>query len=1115
MLDKKELKRLAGDVTYKRGQELYRMNEIEEFTVSSDEGSRKDYILAVVHGSGRKRYQVNLTYSYEEEELVDYDCECPAYNHYTGLCKHCVAAALEYIDRLEIRMAIQQYMNVLSQNIKKGRPAVRTASGYAPASNREPGTTPSMKALLGNRILQRSLPVTQREICGKVSLEPSLYVQNGDWKLDFHIGVSRKYVLKDIFTFTRLLEAHQAYAYGQKLNFVHDISAFSEDSVPIVNFLRSWVRNNQERYVQNVYYYYGYGERFPKLRQIKLSAAELESFLELMEDREFTAYVGNQNETIWKMCPEKLRQKVVIRGKAQGAEVSINFVPGVFTGTALFYFQEGRVYRVDRQEIEPVMDFMKCLNDLPGRKAYIEKIDIPAFCRELLPSLEKHFDCVYENFVKEKYGIEEVCFEIYLDAPQRDFITCRLKAVYGNKKYDVYGKQGGEIYRDLVKEMETGSKVGGYFNAYDEDNACMALAEDEDMLYELLTRGIAEFQGLGEVYLSDALKRIRINPAPRAALGISLSGDLLELTMTSEDVSMEQLQEILSRYDRKKKYYRLKTGEFIDMNGESIGALLELKGGLCLTDAQIREGKALLPKYRALYVDVESREWEALPIKKNGGFKALVRNMKTVEDNDFEVPQSLEKILREYQKKGFLWLKTLKHNGFGGILADDMGLGKTLQVIAFFLSEMEMEKGARGPSLVVCPASLVYNWKSEFDRFAPALCVKTVTGTGAERKALLSSVGEGEILITSYDLLRRDIREYENMTFACQVVDEAHYIKNHNTQAAKAVKEIRAGFRLALTGTPIENRLSELWSIFDFLMPGFLYEYQRFKNEFEFPIVHGGEEAAARRLQKMIRPFILRRLKREVLKDLPDKLEENLYVCLEGEQQALYDAHVKRLLLMLDKHSDEEFSRNKIQVLAELTKLRQLCCDPSLLYENYQGESAKAQLCVDLIKNAVGGGHKLLLFSQFTSMLSHLCSLLKKEGISYYVLTGATDKEKRRDLVEAFQQDETSVFCISLKAGGTGLNLTAADIVIHYDPWWNVAVQNQAADRAHRLGQVNVVNVYRLIAKDTIEEKILKLQEKKRGLSEQLLGNEGLDATDFTRDELIALLGKEAQAGMV
>ena len=218
---------------------------------------------------------------------------------------------------------------------------------------------------------------------------------------------------------------------------------------------------------------------------------------------------------------------------------------------------------------------------------------------------------------------------------------------------------------------------------------------------------------------------------------------------------------------------------------------------------------------------------------------------------------------------------------------------------------------------------------------------------------------------------------------------------------------------------------------------------------------------------------------------------------------------------MLDKHSDEEFSRNKIQVLAELTKLRQLCCDPSLLYENYQGESAKAQLCVDLIKNAVGGGHKLLLFSQFTSMLSHLCSLLKKEGISYYVLTGATDKEKRRDLVEAFQQDETSVFCISLKAGGSELNLTAADIVIHYDPWWNVAVQNQAADRAHRLGQVNVVNVYRLIAKDTIEEKILKLQEKKRGLSEQLLGNEGLDATDFTRDELIALLGKEAQAGMV
>ena len=479
-----------------------------------------------------------------------------------------------------------------------------------------------------------------------------------------------------------------------------------------------------------------------------------------------------------------------------------------------------------------------------------------------------------------------------------------------------------------------------------------------------------------------------------------------------------------------------------------------------------------------------------------------------MEEYDFEIPQSLNGILRNYQKEGFRWIKALHENGFGGILADDMGLGKSLQVICFILSEMEKAKKSENKrTLIVCPASLVYNWKREFEKFAPNLIVKTVSGNVDERHEMIMESGKKDILVTSYDLLKRDIEVYGDMEFFAEIIDEAQYIKNSTTQVAKAVKLINATFRLALTGTPVENRLSELWSEFDFLMPGFLFNYKRYKEQFEQPIVRDNDQETMVRLQKMISPFILRRLKKEVLKDLPDKVEENMYVKLEGEQQKLYDAHVKRMKLMLEKTDDVEFNTSKIQILAELTKLRQLCCDPAILFDKYKGESAKADMCIELIKNATENGHKILLFSQFTSMLENLQKRMIKEGISFYTLTGSTDKRERAKMVEKFNFDDTSVFCISLKAGGTGLNLTSADIVINYDPWWNVAVQNQATDRAHRIGQKNVVNVYKLITKGTIEEKIVNLQERKQELADKVLGGESIGSASFNKEELLELLG--------
>ena len=485
------------------------------------------------------------------------------------------------------------------------------------------------------------------------------------------------------------------------------------------------------------------------------------------------------------------------------------------------------------------------------------------------------------------------------------------------------------------------------------------------------------------------------------------------------------------------------------------------------------------------------------------------------------VPAVLEKTLREYQKIGYTWMRTLARYHFGGILADDMGLGKTLQVIALltaFYQEKTEQKAAGNegsgselplPSLIVCPASLVYNWGQEFARFSPGIRVLLIAGTAKERQEQLEEqmrmeASEGaQVIITSYDLLKRDREAYLGRTFEYEIIDEAQVIKNAKTQGAKAVKEISANARFALTGTPVENRLSELWSIFDFLMPGFLYSYRKFRERYELPIVKNQDPEALTALRRMTGPFVLRRLKKDVLRELPTKEERIVYSAASGRQQKLYTASALKLKEAL---AGGAWSGNgKLEVLSQLMRLRQICCDPALCFEDYTGESAKLETCVSLIASASAAGHKILLFSQFASMLERIRERLLQEGISSHLLVGATPKEERSRMVQAFASDEVPVFLISLKAGGTGLNLTAADIVIHYDPWWNVAAQNQATDRAYRIGQEKPVTVYKLILKDTIEENLLKLQNAKLALAAQVVSEGMVSLGDLSQNELMEL----------
>ena len=1129
MLKRTAIRALCNTTAYQRGLDIYRTGKRIQSLNIKPEGA-VDKISAAVKGSGRNVYNTGFQYDTEADRIKKVYCDCPAFRSYSGICKHCVAVLLEYGDRkayerVEVRK--QQDEGQKQAEIFSGTefPAAVSGSGQ-PATK----TTVELKSLLNRQMYSRMLPFSGDPYFGRVELETCLKFNSvgNCFTVEFRIGCEKKYILKDVLAFVWNLDHNEKVSYGKNLEFIHSDEAFSEKSRGVLSFIREWVENHHGTYMAR----YEQLKKITtevKVRDLTVDRKELEDLLLILGENSFKFKMNNDPETTWHAVREIPDRILTIRKKDQGLSLEI---PPVYSVTGIryhMYFDNAKVYLVSRQELGAVEEFVTCLERLPAGRGFIDEQDMSAFVREMLPSLEKFFHCDLRDFPEET-GLEcyKAAYEIYLDAPERDWITCKAFSVYGEDKFSVFDRNVSAQTRDIPGEMGVFVLLSKYFNGYDAQRMELALdcrtgeyenlnGEDEtvnmdsseEKLYQLLKEGIPAMQKIGTVYISQAIRRMRVMKMPGIRLGVSLSAGLLNLNLDVEGMDQAQLFDILSRYDRRKKYFRLKDGSFLDVSDGQLRELSVLKDGMQISDSELKKGKTQVPAYRAMYLDSQLKGGDLIKVEKDNTFRALIRNMQTMEGHKFQIPKEQEKILRGYQKEGFYWIKTLKYNQFGGILADDMGLGKTLQVIAFLWSEFQESRPEENRrALVVTPASLVFNWMSEIERFAPGLPATVVTGDVKERKALIQNAGEREVLITSYDLLKRDLKAYQKLDFVVQIIDEAQYIKNHGTQVAKAVKEIRSEFRLALTGTPVENRLSELWSIFDFLMPGFLYSYEKFRKEIELPAVQYSNSDAMERLQKMIRPFVLRRLKKDVLKDLPDKLEKDMFSPLESEQKELYEAHTERLRLMLGMQSDAEFRTSKLQILAEITRLRQICCYPGLVYEGYKGNSSKLEMCMELVQNAVNGGHKLLLFSQFTTMLDVLAERLKKAKISFYMLTGATSKEKRARMVKAFNEDDTSVFCISLKAGGTGLNLTAADIVIHYDPWWNLAVQNQATDRAHRIGQQNVVSVYRLFMKDTIEERIRALQEMKRELADEILSGEGIGRALISREEVLELLGR-------
>lgn len=954
-----------------------------------------------------------------------------------------------------------------------------------------------------------------------LTLLPRMVLKNGDLAISFKVGERKLFVVKDLFEFYYNVQESKTAAYGSSTEFSHSIDNFMEKSRRWIDFIGRIVKEEQA-FERRMIEAHSYSKKAAsKIGEFTLFGWRLDEFYRLVEGEEFE-YEDRDSERKTKIqlrtAERNPKVSMTIRKNDFGVQRSFHGItvdcrmPRLFYGVGTaYYLCEDALCRLEEEFQKKVRTVAQFCRD--GSLTFqVGRNNLSQFYYSVLPQLEGVVDVMEENAEEiSSYLPPEARFVFYLDAEEHN-MTCRVAARYGEMEFPVpdfsgegQPKEPLESFREKVRESETMFLVSQWFPYWDSERQERHCGREEELMYQVLDKGVDILLALGEVQCTRRFSNLNIGRRMRLSVGISVSQNLLNLNISTQDVPPEELLDILKSYRQKKKYYRLKNGDFLSLDEEgALQTLTEMVDALRLSPRELIKGNARLPLYRALYLDKLLEKNEEIYSSRDSYFREMVKDFKTVNDADFEEPASLSGIMRGYQKNGYRWLRTLEEYRLGGILADDMGLGKTLQVLAVLLSA-KLE-GKKGTSLVVAPASLVFNWGEEIRSYTPELSYGFITGNQEERRQKLEQYRAFDVLITSYDLLKRDIEYYEDKEFYYQIIDEGQYIKNHTTAAAKAVKAVKSSVRYALTGTPIENRLSELWSIFDFLIPGYLYGYDVFRNEFEAPIVRNEDQSALERLQRMTAPFILRRMKENVLKDLPEKLEENRYVRFEDTQQKLYDAqvvHMKQKIVMQDAR---EFQKNKIQILAELTKLRQICCDPGLCFENYKGESAKLEACVDLVQSAVEGGHKILLFSQFTSMLELIAGRMEEEKISFYTITGATPKEKRLELVKAFNRDGTKVFLISLKAGGVGLNLTGADVVIHYDPWWNLAVQNQATDRTHRIGQKKMVVVYRLIAKGTIEERIQSLQESKRALSDQIIQGDAGQLSGMTKEDFLSLL---------
>ena len=901
----------------------------------------------------------------------------------------------------------------------------------------------------------------------QVRIEPRLKAikENGIEKYiaEFWIGDNSLALMKSINEFIYCMENKRFLSLNDNFVYNPHKHILNEEAEKIISYINKKISSKDSK------------EKRIIGRYFEIKAQDLKEFLMLLEDNKSIFfnydYVNYKAEVIKEMLPIHFNIKL----KEEKISVTTtNKMPIPLNNSLDAFLYDRKIYVPNEEQIKFLKVIYKPLMDkgqviLANNEENLVKIlRILSNITEDI-SLGEGVKRLISSLIKPEFYFTKVNDEIYCKVD----INYSIGKITLLKDINKLSFIRDNIYEEkIVMEMEKLKFIR-------DDNKFKFIGEDED-IYNLLSIRFKELLKEGKVYLTKAFKDIRL-----------IKGKDLEYSFIEEDegyyfkvkgFTLKELNSALHDMKNKKGFYKTKNNNYLDLQDKTVIRILNILDSLDISDDNIT-----IDKNNMLYINESLKNQGTAFDKGEETIKEIDKGLSNRQQR--EVPDDLNAKLRNYQVEGFNWLNEIANLKVGGILADEMGLGKTIQIIAFLLSQ----KGKK--SIVITPTSLIYNWRDEFNKFAPSLKVGIIHGDKKNRATMMEK--DFDVIVTTYGLIKNDYEYYKEKEFDFCIIDEAQNIKNSKAQNTKYVKAIKASCRIALSGTPMENNLMELWSIFDYIMPGYLLSEAKFKEKYLKEDMHD-------ELKELIKPFILRRLKKDVIDELPDKIEKKFMVEMEKNQKAVYQSYIKEVRQKL--YSGED---NKITVFSYLTKLRQLCLDPSLILDDYVGRSAKIEAALNIVNMAIAENRKVLIFSQFTSVLQKLGDELSEKNIGYLYLDGSTKANKRVEMVKEFNEsEELKIFLISLKAGGTGLNLTSSDLVLHFDPWWNPAIEDQATDRAHRIGQQNIVEVIKLIAKDSVEENIIRLQEDKRELINKVISGEEIGSNvigKLSRDEIIDL----------
>ena len=887
----------------------------------------------------------------------------------------------------------------------------------------------------------------------KLNLEIGLEFYENELKYKLYIGTTKLYTINNYSKLNNFLECYfngGTYKFGAKLIYNPDDYYFSDEDKDIIDYLSSIERRHYSNLELN--------ERDLKYVFEKVSINKLK-------------INGNNIKAIKHEMPTNFS----LEKNKKGYELTISNLDKYrfLTSSLKNVLYENTLYIIPEDERKIIIAFAN--HELTS--IIFTKKDIGRFSKGLLGKIKNKID-VSEDITDIQINLKPEG-KIYLDIGAS--LTCKIKLKYGSDEIDFF-EDSKEIIRDNEYENELIQDIVN--NGFKLENKKIKM-DDIDTIGYFLEEGINSLKSKYEIYTSKKIDSTNLIKKSRITKDFSIgTNGIMSFNFEIDNIDEEELKNIFNSLENKKTYHKLKNGNIINL--ESDNELQELNS--LFSDLDINKNNITtnieIPKYRALYID-SLRNNKYQDITTNNSFEDFIKNFKEYQNIKINLSKEDNKILRDYQKIGVRWMFALYKCDLGGILADEMGLGKSIQTICFIKEVLKEKKDAK--ILIVCPTSLVYNWEKEFAKFGSDLKYTTISETKTKRVSLISN-DNYNIFITSYGLLRNDIEEYKKQDYEICIIDEAQFIKNYQAKMTIALKEINSHTKLALTGTPLENSITELWSIFDFLMPGYLNSVKKFHEKYHISDVTKEDLEKLESLNYQIKPFILRRKKNEVSKDLPEKIENTIYLDLPESQKKLYLSVLKETEREINEEIESVgYKAAQFKILTLLTKLREICINPYVLYENYDGEAIKIEKIIEMIKDYAKEEHKILIFSSFKRVLDLLKERLNKEHISFYSIDGSVKGKERLPLVDKFNEDDTTCFLITLKSGGTGLNLTSADIVIHLDIWWNPQAENQATDRAHRIGQIKNVIVNKLITKGTIEERILDLQNKKKILSDNLI----------------------------